>query len=468
MQKKLTQKLTQKLISFILFIYIFCFALIPVGIQQEAKAGDIYLLEIKGTITRGQAAFVERQLSAASADLAQAVIIELDTPGGLVEATLDLTKSFSASPIPVIVFVQPTGAIAASAGAFLLISADIAAMAPGTTVGAAMPVTLSPDGGSEKADEKTINFLAGHMKSIARQKGRSADLAEKFVTENLALDAIEAQEKGVSDLVAENLTVLLEKIDGFEGEKDGHPFVLNTAGASILEKDMIPRERLQDKVSDPQVAYLLLIAGALGIYFGLGMAGTFILETLGGIALLLGIYGMGLFDTNTAGIIFIVLGLGLLVVEVFTAGFGILGIGGGVSLLIGSVLLPSEPLMAPYWYPRFMAIAVGAAVGVCVLSFLIATMIIRSRRSWKGRETFFGPASKALVVEELSPYGTVKMRGELWKALSHNNSTIPQGAEVEIVKQQGLTLIVKERGSEKNPALNNYNLDDYKLYKPQN
>lgn len=446
------KKLTQKLIFFILFSYIFCFALTPVGIQQEEKTRDIYLLVIKGTITRGQAAFVERQLSLVEADLVQAVIIELDTPGGLVEATLDLTKSFNTSPVPVIVYVHPTGAIAASAGAFLLISADIAAMAPGTTVGAAMPVTLSPDGGAERADEKTVNFLAGHMKSIARQKGRPADIAEKFVTENLTLDAIEAREKGIIELVADNFTLLLEKIDGFEGEKDGKPFVLETAGARILKKEMVPRERLQHKISDPQIAYLLLIAGALGLYFGLGMPGTFVPEILGSIALLLGIYGIGLFDTNTAGIIFIVLGLGLLVVEVFTAGFGILGIGGGVSLLIGSVLLPSEPLMSPDWYDRFLATVVGAAVGVCALCFLIATMLIRSRRSWKGRETFFGPASKALVVEELSPYGTVKIRGELWKALSQDSSTILQGAEVEIIKQQGLTLIVKESGSEKNPA----------------
>ena len=444
------KKMARKFIFLILFFCIFCFALTPVAKQQEERARDIILLEIKGIITRGQAAFVKRQLSAIDTDLVQAVIIEIDTPGGLVEATLDLTKYFNTAPVPIIVYVHPAGAIAASAGAFLLISADIAAMAPGTTVGAAMPVTLSADGAAEKADEKTINFLAGHMKSIARQKGRPSDLAERFVKENLTLDAFEAQEGGVSDLVVENTALLLEKINGFEGEKNGNPFVLKTTGASILKKDMIPRERFQDKISDPQIAYLLLIAGALGLYFGLGMPGTFIPEVLGAIFLLLGIYGMGLFDTNTTGIIFIVLGFGLLVTEIFTAGFGILGIGGGGRLLIGSILLPSEPLMAPDWYSRFLATALGVALGFLVLSFLIVTMLIRSRRIWKNRKTFFDPASKAFVMEELSPYGTVKMRGELWKAFSHDGSTIPQGSEVEIMKQEGLTLVVRKSSIQKN------------------
>ncbi|MDO9536622.1 MAG: nodulation protein NfeD [Bacillota bacterium] len=417
--------------------------LVPAAAQDETAPADIILLELRGVITSGQAAFIQRQLDELDPNNVQAVLILMDTPGGLVDATLDLNRAFGTVPVPVIVFVHPSGAIAASAGAFILVSSDIAAMAPGTTVGAAMPVALSP-GGAEQAEEKTINFLAGHMRSLARQKGRPGDIAERFVTENLTLDSFEAEEQGIIDFTADNVTVLLEKLDGWEGEKGGRPFTLNTAGARLVEKEMILQERLQDKVSDPQIAFLLLMVGGMGLYFGLGMPGTIVPETLGGIALLLGIYGLGLFDTNTTGIIFIVLGFSLLVTEIFTAGFGILGIGGGVSLLIGAILLPSEPLMAADWYSSFRATAIGLALAVSVLSFLIVMVLIRSRRIWKSSGDFFAHAAKAIVIEELSPHGTVRMRGEYWKAYSYDGSTVLEGSEVDVLKQDGLTLIVRK------------------------
>jgi len=210
------------------------------------------------------------------------------------------------------------------------------------------------------------------------------------------------------------LPVLLELLDGWQGEQDGRVYVLNTGKARLVHQEMTLKERFQDKIGNPQLAFLLLMAGALGIYFGLGMSGTFVPEVLGAIALLLGIYGIGLFDTNTAGIIFMVLGISLLAAEIFTAGFGVLGIGGGISLLIGAILLPREPLMAMEWYSAFRATAIGMALAVSGLSFLIVTMLFRSRRQWKESGAFFRPASRATAVEELSPCGAVRMRGELW------------------------------------------------------
>ena len=432
---------------FLLIILVSLLFLVPASAQDGTAPADIYLLELRGVITSGQAAFIQRQLDELNPDNVQAVIILMDTPGGLVDATLDLNRAFGNVPVPVIVYVHPFGAIAASAGAFILVSSDIAAMAPGTTVGAAMPVALTP-GGAEQAEEKTINFLAGHMRSLARQKGRPADVAERFVTENLTLDSFEAEEQGIIDITADNLNVLLEKLNGWEGEKGGTPYSLNTAGARLVEKEMTLQERLQDKVSDPQMAFLLLMVGGMGLYFGLGMPGTIVPETLGGIALLLGIYGLGLFDTNTTGIIFIVLGFALLVTEIFTAGFGILGIGGGVSLLMGAILLPSEPLMAADWYSGFRATAIGLALAVSGLSFLIVMVLIRSRRIWKDSGEFFSHAAKAIVTEELSPHGTVRMRGEYWKAYSEDGSTVPEGTEVDVLKQEGLTLAVRKPPSD--------------------
>lgn len=406
---------------------------------------SIYLIEFKGVVTAGQAAFIKRQLETLDAARVQAVLIHMDTPGGLVDATLELARAFAVSPVPVIVFVAPTGAIAASAGAFILVSADIAAMAPGTTVGAAMPVALSP-GGSEPAEEKTINFLAGHMRSISREKGRPGEVTERFVTENLTLDAVEAKEEGVIDLLAPNLETLLLELDGWQGEKGGKPYTLHTKDAPLLKQEMNLQERFHDSVSNPQVAFLLLMIGGLGIYFGLGMPGTFVPEVLGAIALLLGIYGIGLFDTNTMGIIFIVAGFALLVSEIFTAGFGILGVGGAVSLLIGAILLPQEPLMAEGWYDSFRATVFGAVMAVSLLFFLIATVLLRSRRRWKESGSFFRAAPGAEVVQDLVPRGTVKMRGELWQARSEDGSPVKVGASVEVVGQEGLTLIVRQVG----------------------
>ncbi len=428
------------------------------GITGEAAAGEatageaggprqIYLIEMKGAVTAGQASFLHREMQEVDPERVQALLIVLDTPGGLLDATLDLATVFGTAPVPVIIMVGPSGAIAASAGAFLLVSSDIAAMSPGTTVGAAMPVALSP-GGAQQADQKTINFLAGHIRSIARQQGRPEEVVERFVTENLTLTSFEALEKEVIDLMANDVTALLEDLHGWEGEKAGRPYTLSTRDAPLVGREMILREKIQDRVSQPEIAFLLLMGGAFFIYMGLGMPGTFVLEVIGGIVLLLGIYGMGLFDTNTTGIILLIVGLSLLTAEFFTSGFGILGIGGGVSLLIGSILLPHEPLMAEDWYTTFLATAIGVAIAVIALSFLVITMFIRSRRGIKEAGSFFRPAPKAVVVDDLSPHGTVKMRGELWNASSHDGSTIPRGTEVEIINQEGLLLFVKE----KNPA----------------
>ena len=182
-------------------------------LQENPRSRDIYLLELKGVVTAGKAAFIQRELAEINATDTQAVIISIDTPGGLLDATLDLTRAFATAPVPGVVFVHPSGAIAASAGAFILVSADIAAMAPGTTVGAAMPVAISP-GGTEQADEKTVNFLAGHIKSIAREKGRPGEIVEKFVTENLTLNAYVTDEEVAIDLLAGNINTLLEALDG--------------------------------------------------------------------------------------------------------------------------------------------------------------------------------------------------------------------------------------------------------------
>ncbi len=323
-------------------------------------------------------------------------------------------------------------------------SADIAAMAPGTTVGAAHPVAITPEG-TTAADDKTTRLLAEHLRSLAERQGRPVDIAERIVKENLALSSNLARKEGLVDYVASDIHDLLEQLDGREIEKKGRLLTFQTKNAPLVWETMNLRESLQNWLSNPQIAFMLLIFGIMGIYFGLNMPGTFVPEVVGGLMLLMGIYGMGLFDTNTAGIIMLLLGIGLIVAEVFTAGFGVLGIGGAVSLLIGAILLPHEPLMAPDWYTTFQLTAIGMVLAFSIVTILIVQSIIRSRKRWKSGSEYFEPPKTAVVVKELKPEGTVKSRGELWSARSEDGNAIPEGQEVEVLRAEGLTLWVRPK-----------------------
>ncbi len=410
-----------------------------VGAQDE---GPVYVVELRGAVTAGQRSFLERQIPAAVEDNAQLFILIMNTPGGLVDATLEINELFLNAEVPIAVLVAPSGAIAGSAGAFILVASDIAAMAPGTTVGAAMPVAISPEG-TQATDEKTINFYSSHMRSIAKEQGRPEDLAEQFVTENLTLDAREALEEGMIEYLVGSVPELLEAVDGLEIEKHGVTYILNTEDAQIIEPDMNLRESLQNWVSDPQIAFLILTIGFLGIYFGLSAPGTIVPEVSGLILLILGIYGIGLFDTNTAGIIMLLLGAGLIAAEIFTSGFGILGIGGAASLLVGAVLLPTEPLMARDWYATFLVTVVGTVIGLLIVVLVVAQRVIHSRRKHQDGGTYFKPPDRGKVIEELNPEGMIKARGELWSAVSYDDQVIPIGMEVEIVKAESLKLWVR-------------------------
>lgn len=411
---------------------------------RGAGEKHVRVIEVDGTITAGQKYFIERQVRIAVEEDAQLLVVVLNTPGGLVDATMEINSSFMNAPIPVAVLVAPTGAIAASAGAFIVISSDLAAMAPGTTIGAAHPVAVSPEG-TETADEKTTIFLAKHLRGMAEEKGRPADIAERFVTENLTLNAREALEEGVIEYLASDVTELLEQLDGITVEKMGATYRLNTAGAVQKTGEMNTREKLQNWLSDPQIAFFLLMLGIMGIYFGFNAPGTFVPEVVGGILLVMGIYGIGLFDTNTTGILLLLLGIGLIVAEIFVAGFGVLGIGGAACLIFGAILLPMEPLMAPDWYETFRYTVIGTVLALTILTVVVVHLVIRSRKRTTGGSTYFNPPEKGVVVEKLAPEGMLKARGELWKARSADGTDVPEGTEVEVVRYENMVLWVRTR-----------------------
>jgi membrane-bound serine protease (ClpP class) len=431
-----------KRIFFMVLLIAFLLIFTAPAVTVSAAQKPVYVVELDGAVTAGLNNYLQRQVELAQDAESQLFVLIMNTPGGLVDATLQINQLFLNAKMPVAVLVAPSGAIAGSAGAFILISADLAVMAPGTTVGAAQPIAFSPEG-AESADQKTINFYAGHLRSIAREKGRPESVAEKFVTENLTIDAREALELGVINYIVTDLQELLETVEGTEIEKQGITYSFETVGAPIMRDEMNLRERLQNWVSDPQIAFLVLIIGFLGIYFGLNAPGTIVPEVSGLILVILGIYGIGLFDTNTTGIILLLVGLGLIIAELFTAGFGILGIGGSLSMVAGAILLPMEPLMAREWYTTFVITVVGTVIGLLIIMIFIIQRVIDSRRRFKDGSAYFNLPPKGVTVSDLKPEGMIKARGELWKARSADETEIASGTEVEVVGSESMILWVR-------------------------
>ncbi len=422
---------------------------LPAYSTTPGSARTVYLIEVEDVITAGQKNFIERQIDNAIDMESQLLVVRINTPGGLVEATMKINELILNAPLPVAVLVAPSGAIAGSAGTFILMASDIAAMAPGTTIGAAQPVAISAEGASD-AGEKTVTFYASYMRNTAEGQGRPGDIAERFVTENLSLGSGESLEKGMIDYIAGNVPELMNEIDGKEIKKLGTIHKLNTADAPIEQGEMTLAERFQNWLSNPQTAFLVLMVGFLGIYLGLSAPGTIVPEVGGLILLIMGVYGIGLFDVNTTGIILLLVGLGLIMAEIFTSGFGVLGIGGAISLAVGAIMLPVEPLMATDWYPSFIVTVAGVVLGLVIIMVVVIQRVIQSRRRWTGGSEHFTPPQKGVTVNELNPEGRIKARGEYWSARSIDGSTIPAGREVEVVKAETLILWVQLPKNEKN------------------
>lgn len=427
-------------------LIIIALILIPAASLQEAGANPapvVYSINVNDMVTSGSAAYIIRAIEEAGKNHAEALVIILNTPGGLLSPTLDIVEAISNASIPVITYVSPRGAISASAGTYILLSGHLAAMAPGTTCGAAMPVRVSSLGKYQAADEKTINLMAEHIKGIAEERGRPADLARSFVIENLSLGNHDALMQGVIDFEASDLSDLLIKADGYNVQTKSVQHTLHTAGANITSLDMNIKERLIHHISNPTLALFLIIIGLYGLIFAFHSPGFLLPEVLGSISLLLGLYGIGLFAVNLTAGLLIVLGLGLLIAEAYTPTWGILGLGGIASLVLGILLFPVEPLLPVSWWSsfRFMAVGIGV-VGAALLSIILRGIWrIRRIRPIHGAMEFAD--RRGLVVQALQPRGLVRIQGEIWQAQSLDGRDIAMGSKVKIVKKEGLYIMVK-------------------------
>ncbi len=417
---------------------------------EDAK-GDktvIYVLRIEGTITEGTSLELVEGLREAEEMEVEAFLVELNTPGGLVDSTRKITEAILNSEVPVITYVTPKGAIAASAGSFILISGNIAAMAPGTTTGAAMPVEIGMEG-RKAADEKTIKFYAGHVESIAASRGRNATQAKRFVTENDVLNENTALERGIIDLIAEDETELLSKVDGMTVKIGTENRTLATKNASLYIKEKSVRSYLLETLSNPQIAFILLMVGMYGLIFGFMSPGTYVPEMIGAICLILSLYGMGLFEVNMFGVLLIFIAVILFIAEALTPTFGILTTGGAVCLIIGALILPKEPFLfnpQSEWFEGFLLTIIGVVVATAVFFFFAigAVLKARKRRVQVGAEELIGKVTRA-ETKINEDKGTIKIRGEIWNARTLDEETIKEGEKVEIVDREGLTLIVKRK-----------------------
>ncbi|MBX3725919.1 MAG: nodulation protein NfeD [Xanthomonadales bacterium] len=430
--------------------------------QEPASAGRVYLIEVSGGIGPATSDHIRRGIARAQADGATAVVLRIDTPGGLDAATRDINQALLAAQVPVIGYVAPEGARAASAGTFILYATHLAAMAPATSLGAASPVAIGggdpggpsprrPTPGAGKEDDgdgdaedgtamsrKVTNDAVAYLRGIAERRGRDVAFAEAAVRDAATLTAREALERGVIEIVATDLDDLLRQADGRTVRLGERETTLALAGAVVETLAPDWRNRLLSVITDPSIAYFLLLIGLYGLVFEGYNPGALVPGVVGAISLLLALYALQVLPVNYAGIALILLGVVLMTAELFLPSFGTLGIGGVVALVAGSVMLFDTDVPG-FGVPRGL---IGAVAGVSGLAFLaIGWLAIRARRRpvVTGRHELIGHA--AIARNDFDGHGHVRIRGENWQARS--SGPVRAGETVVVTGLDGLVLLVR-------------------------
>ncbi|MDJ0654998.1 MAG: nodulation protein NfeD [Xanthomonadales bacterium] len=441
------------------------FTLVQISTGQVQRS--VAVLEVKGAIGPATTDYLVRGMERAAADGAEAVIILMDTPGGLDAATRDINQAILASPVPVVTYVSPEGARAASAGTYILYASHVAAMAPATNLGAATPVNImggqqpggkprtkpadsetedgedtesTPEPAAAEPDNatsrKAINDSVAYIRGLAEKRGRNADWAEKAVREAASLSASAALEIGVIDLMADSLTDLLQALDGREVEVRGETITLATADAAINRIEPDWRNRLLSKITDPTVAYLLFIVGLYGLLLEGYNPGVLVPGIVGAISLIMALYAFQVLPINYAGVALIVLGLVLMVAEAFAPSFGALGIGGIIALVIGSLIMVDTDLPG-FGVSRSLIGGIAVTSGLAFLAVTIALVKARSRPLAIGKDTIIGA-----VTTVMDPSGRVHVEGEDWT--TDIGSTLAEGQPVRVVGIEGVTLNIEK------------------------
>ena len=398
---------------------------------QQAVAGEVVRMRVEDTIQPASQRYIERVLKEAENRQAELVVLELDTPGGLIDTTRDITSAITTSPVPVAVFVTPAGARAASAGFFILMSGDVAAMSPGTNTGAAHPVGGQGENLPDDVREKITNDAAAMVRSLAEHRGRNAATAARTVVESISLTAEEALDEHLIDFVVADDAALLAKLNGYELTRfDGTTDVLDLAQPTMVDIEPTFAEQLFSVLANPNVAYLLMALGALGLYVEITHPGGILPGVVGVIFLLLGLYSVSVLPVSWAGVALIFVALMLFVLEVKVTSYGLLTIGGVISFVLGSLMLFDGPIPA---MRVSMGVVLPTAVVVALLTGFLLTRVLRAHRQrpMTGREGLVGEEGRA--IGDLAPDGKVAVHGEYWDARVVGGP-VRDGGVVRVVK----------------------------------
>jgi membrane-bound serine protease (ClpP class) len=424
-----------------------------VALALPVSAAHINVITIAGSINPASSDYIQNAIETSEADGATALLIELDTPGGLLASTKDIIQAILNARVPVVVFVSPRGAWAASAGTFITLAAHVAAMAPGTSIGAASPVSAGGGGGERGEDdertdvalEKAEKFTMAFMESIAKERDRNVEWAISAVREAEAIPQDEALELGVIDLVAEDRADLIAKLEGMTVEVNGEERTLEVANAGIREIEMAPLTRLFNILASPDVAMLLVMAGLLGLYVEFQQPGMMVPGIIGAVCLVLAAIAFQILPFSWVGLLLIVAGMALMVTEIFVTSFGLLFAGGILCFILGGSMLFDMPevsdLTVSFWSVLLPAVA---GFGACAAFILYAVSRSFLREQMSGVSDLVGLVGQASTA--LSPEGKVFVRGEYWTA--QGDEEISAGERVEVTAVDGMRLRVRRSSSQ--------------------
>jgi membrane-bound serine protease (ClpP class) len=413
--------------------------LLAIALALPAQAATVIAVDVHSVVHPVTVDIVTRAIDQARERKADAILIRLNTPGGLMTAMRETIEKLVASPVPVIAYVAPSGGRAASAGFFLLQAADVAAMAPGTNTGAAHPVLLGGQMDPEMK-RKIENDAAASLRSLVAKRGRNAELAEKAVMESRSFTEKEALDSRLIEIIARDERDLLRQLDGRDITRfDGSRARLALAGAEVVEYEPNLRQRIISAIADPNIALILIVLGALGIYIEFSAPGLIAPGVIGAIAALLGLSALSVLPVNLAGVALLILAFTLFALEAKFASNGILGAGGAIAMVLGAVFLIDSPL--PELRIRW-SVAIALALPFAIITTLLVTLVVRARakKVITGMRGMLGEAGIALTA--LAPAGKVMVHGEYWDAIAPPGASIEPGAKVRVTGVKGLKLDV--------------------------
>jgi len=416
--------------------------------EPAYSAPRVDVAVVNGMIGPVSSQFVEECMASANLAGADLLVIQLDTPGGLLTATRELVKMLLGSQLPVAVYVAPSGSRAGSAGVFITLAAHIAAMAPGTNIGAAHPVSVGIGGGDDSTsvmNEKIINDTAAFIKTIANQRDRNVAWADSAVRYSVSITETEALQRGVIDLVAPSVEALVDSLDSRVVALSATDSVtLELAGAMIVTHEYNWRDKLLDRLSDPNIAYILFLAGLMGLYFELSNPGLIFPGVVGGISLILAFFAFQTLPINYAGVLLIIFAIILFIVEIKVPSFGLLTIGGVISMVLGSIMLykgefsPTMPEISVSWDVLIPSVLFVAIFFIVVVGKAIQ---IHKKKATTGTQGIVGEEGEAIT--RLAPKGKVFIHGEIWKARSAGEK-IKAKSQIRVTSVSRLTLTVEQ------------------------